>query len=907
MLEGRQAEQERIGDLLARARAGTSGSLVVRGDAGIGKTALLQDASVRAAGRGFTVLRARGVEAESELAYAGVADLVRPVLDRLDRLPAPQAAALRGVLALAPPAADDRFAAAVAVQSLLGAAAADAPLLVVVDDLHWLDRASATAVLFAARRPGVDRVAFLLGARDDAGGVAAGLDVLPLRGLPPAAARAVLARAAGRALAPHVAAAICDVAGGNPLALTEIPSLLTDEQLAGEAPLPDPLPPGAGIERAFLRRTERLPAASRTALVVAAACDSAEAASILDALRALGLDVAALEAGEDAGLIALADGRIAFRHPLLRSTLYHGAAPAERRQAHRALADVLAGAHPDRSAWHLAAATIAPDESVAVRLEHEADAVRLRTAFAAAARLLERAAELSPDPDARARRLLAAAEAAQAGGELDAAETLLAGVVERDAGLDGQVRVEHLRGRNALLRVRPREAVKHLERAAAAADSRALPGILLEAGMATIMIGDTARALAMAEQALGVDGGDPHVRGLAALLADHVRLLRGERAPAAFRARLHELAAAAQVPSLVVAQIVGMSLVWLEEYEPARVLAARMVARGRESSPDVLPFALALRGLIGYRTGDWTRAHADSVQAVEVARQLGQAALTGNFGKGLVDAARGHAEDARSALGELTAVGRTQGVEALAAQAEAALGLLELGATRPRTAAVHLGRAADALERHGVGNPNAVQARPDLVEAYVRLGRFEDAAAALDLHDREVEAAGSLWGRAAGARCRGLLARGAAYEREFGDALDLHDETSMPFERARTELCLGERHRRNRRRAAARRHLAAALEVFEGLEARPWFERARTELAATGEVSRSRALPSDDGLTAQERRVALLVADGATNKEAAAALFLSPKTVETHLSNVYRKLELRSRSDLARVLARQRG
>ena len=403
MLIGRDVERARVRELVDGARDGRSGVLLLAGEAGIGKTSLLREAEAQAAG--VTVLRARGVESESDLPFAGLSELLAPVLDRRDGLPEIQRGAIEGALALGPttPGADQRFAMAAGTLGLLALAAEDQPVLAIVDDLQWLDEASAEAVLFAARRLGSEGVAILLAARDAPGAPfeAAGVDRVGLAPLGEAAAREVLAATPnGAALATSVADRLLATADGNPLALTEIPALLDDEQRAGRAPLEEPLPAGTGIARAFARRLEGLPEDARMALLLAAADESARLDVLLAALREHGHDASALERAEAAGVVELERGNVRFRHPLWRSAAYHAATPPSRRAAH----ETLAGAWPEDSpsrAWHLAAASLAPDETVAAALEAAAHSARERGAHPAAAQAFARAAHSSPD-DARA-------------------------------------------------------------------------------------------------------------------------------------------------------------------------------------------------------------------------------------------------------------------------------------------------------------------------------------------------------------------------------------------------------------------------------------------------------------------------------------------------------------------------
>jgi predicted ATPase len=461
MLHGRRAECEALERLLADARRSRSGVLVVRGEPGAGKSALLEHAAGRA--EGMTVLRAGGVESEAELPFAALHQLLRPVLGLAGRLPEPQAAALGGALGLAadppehggsgglkpgPPEDRDRFLVSVAVLSLLGEAAEERPVLCLVDEAQWLDRSSAEALSFAARRLDAEGVVCLFAARDGdpRDFPASGLPELRLQGLDPEAAEALLA-GAGVDLPAEVVGRLVERTGGNPLALLELPGSLHPDQLAGRAPVDDVLPLTTRLERAFGDRARRLPIGARTLLLVAAAEPTGDPAVVLRAGARLGVEAAALDQAEAAGLVGTADGRLRFRHPLVRSAAYQTATLAARQAAHRALAGVLTGEDTaDQRAWHLAAATVGPDEQVADELEGTADRARRRGGQAAAAAALERAAGLTGDDAERGRRLAAAASAAWLAGQADRATDLLERAAPLAADLRTQAGVAHLRG-----------------------------------------------------------------------------------------------------------------------------------------------------------------------------------------------------------------------------------------------------------------------------------------------------------------------------------------------------------------------------------------------------------------------------------------------------------------------------
>ena len=461
MLVGREAECTRIDQLLACARGGTGGALLLSGEAGIGKSALCGYA-IECAG-GMTVLSAHGMESEAELPFAGLLELFRGRLDHLDDLPAPQAAALGGALALSEQTSTDRFAIYAGVLSLLAALAEGGPILVVIDDVQWIDAPSAEAVLFAARRLGAERIGVLIAGRDDVRfDVPPGVPRVLLGGLSAAAGRALLAREP-RSVAPAVRDRLLEAMRGNPLALTEITGTLDDDQLTGARPLDDPLSAGPTLERALLRRVAPLPDTTRRALLVAAASDTDSVERALGGLWALGLEASSLAPAERAGAIDIAGRRLRFRHPLLRSAVYHGASTVDRRAAHRALAETSDG---ERRAWHLAAAAVGPDETVAQALEDAARTAATRGAHAAAARALERSAGVSPDVDQRVRRLTEAARETQVAGRAPDDGRLLERAMALTHDPVRRAEIQLLRGRQIVWHGEPGRAHELLVREA---------------------------------------------------------------------------------------------------------------------------------------------------------------------------------------------------------------------------------------------------------------------------------------------------------------------------------------------------------------------------------------------------------------------------------------------------------
>lgn len=916
MLVGRTSECAFIDATLTAARAGESRSVVIRGDAGVGKTTLLRYAADRAAGS--LVLAARGVESESELPFSGLSDLLHPLIGRLSELPGPQAAALAGALSIGPPVAGDRFAVCAATLSLLSAAAGEGTVLVLLDDVQWMDGSSVEAFTFTARRLRAEGIAMLFALRDSDGVPAhlRGMPDFPLSGLAERDAAALLTAHASGPVAPGVAARIAAATGGNPLALVELPRVLTGGQLAGEEPIKDPLPVGRTVEQVFLDRVNRLPTEVGRALVVAAAADTSALADVVTALTALGGTLVDLEAAETAGLISLDEGRISFEHPLVRSAVYHGASAAARRAAHRALADAVPAA-TQRRPWHLAAAASGPDERIAASLVTAAEVAVTRRSYTTACTALEQAARLTAAPEPRARRLLDAADAAQTAGRIDKAIILLDRALGTSADPTLRAAIQHLRGRILTWRGAPTLARELLVQEAAAIEAIAperAAAMLSGATLPCIVVGDPVAARAAAERAvrLGRRVGSPELASAATLLLILALVVRG-------RTRLAERllngcdGAVDRMDILATEQpvlITALCHMGLERFDEARELAVRAVGAARAASAiGLLPFQLSWLSQIDFRTGNWAAAYAGADDALRLAEETGWLTEIPNalIALAQVEAGQGREEDCRAHVG--AALGLAEGVGAVAVELRAlsVLGALEVALGRPAAALVPLRRAVRMAEERSLREISATDAVADLVEAHMRLGHESEAAAALRVLDGLARETGLPSVRARAARCRGMLARGTAGDAHFLAALAAHDEVTMPFERARTELCYGEALRRNRQRAAAARWLRAAITVFERLGAEPWVRRAAAELRACGEQARRRDQPASRQLTPQELQVALEVAKGATNQATATALFLSTKTVEFHLGNVYRKLGIRSRARLAYLFATDRG
>lgn len=894
MFFGRTHELARIERTLAAARLGTSGVLVVSGDAGIGKTALLEQAVALA--DGMLVLRARGVQQEADVPFAGLLSLLRPVLGHLDVLPEPQARALRVALALDAGQERDRFAIGAATLGLLATAAEARPLLVAIDDAQWLDDASLAAVAFAARRLLADAAAAIIATRpgtlDDGS-----LPALRLAGLDRDASRALLEHRAGRPLTPGAADLTYARTAGNPLALAELAEVAPDADVAGAPPA---LPIETSVERAFASRVRALPDATRHVLALAAA----EATGDMDALRraatALALDLDALE--DARGLVTVTTAAVAFAHPLAASAAYRAAPAAERRAAHRALAAAVED--PDLRAWHLAAAATGPDAEAAAQLDAAGTRARARSAYATAAAAHERAARLSDDDATRRPRLLAAADAAWLAGQGERADRLLAAL----GPAEGDAEVAHQRGVAALRAGRVTEAYNLLV-AAADEDPHNAVVLLSEATNACAYSARPAEMLAAAEragEALARDPDPPDRDVFLARLTLGMACIyngRGEDGAGLVREAIETLEGSEELrddPRLLAVAAVGP--LWLRERGESRRLVARAIDAARaEGAVGALPFPLWLSARDAATSDRPAIARARYEEAIRLARETGQATalVAGLAGLACVQARQGNAVAAREHAGEALALTARLGLDFFRLWALDALAELELGLGNSEAALARLREKERLLAERGIADPD-VSPVPELVEALVRADRADEAAHLLGPFERHAADKGQPWAMARAARARGIL---DADEDAFALALELHARTPDRFEEARTRLCHGEVLRRARRRADARADLRRALELFDELGAAPWAERARGELEATGVTARRRDPSTLDQLTPRELQVALVLAEGATTREAAAQLFLSPKTVDYHLRHVYRKLAISDRAALALAVA----
>jgi DNA-binding CsgD family transcriptional regulator len=911
MLLGREHEQQTLVRLLKDARAGDSGVLAIVGEAGIGKSALL--AYVEECAKGMKVLRARGVQSEAHIPFAGLFELLRPALSCIGKIPSPQAAALEGALALRPARTQDRFAVGAATLSLLASYADSEPVAVLVDDAHWLDGSSAAAMLFAFRRLLADPVAVVLTVRQGEPSLLdrADLATLEVRGLDRASAGELLSRQPGEPLSQDFADRLHRETGGNPLALLELGA--ERERLTGLPP-DVPLAAGASVASVYLHRFRSLPPRVRDVLALASAIDGGDVAVLARAAPMLGLDLSDLVAAETAGLVTVHDSQLEFRHPLARSAIYGDTSADRRRALHRALASAFPDAAADRRAWHLALASLGPEEAASSALEQAGQRARQRSAYEVSSQAFERAALLAPDEMRQARLLFDAADAAWLGGLADRAVAFLGEARRHAPAPDLALRIEQLRGHIATRRGPIAEAQQTLlaaaEKAAPIDPERAVV-ILAEAVNASFYAGDAATMSMAANRAasLAPDVSEGRAaffvlsaRGMALIFSG-----QGERGTAALRAAVELLEHSDELrddPRLLAWAAMGP--LWLRNASIGRALADHALAQARDTSAvGVLPFLLTHVALNQAATDRWAEAEAGFYEAIGLARETGQHTDLGLALARLaqLEARQGKSVQSRRHADEALSLSRSMGLGISEVWAILAQGELELSLGNPEDALASFEEQQAVLRARGMLDVDLSPA-PELVEVCLRLGRTAEAEEAAADFEREADAKAQPWALARAARCRGLLSGEGESGPHFDTALMLHAETPDAFESGRTHLAYGARLRRERQRLRAREQLRAAVDVFDRLGAVPWSGMARAELAATGETARRRDVATVNDLTPQELQIAVSLAEGRTTRETAAALFLSPKTIEYHLRNVYRKLSIRSRSELTDVMAR---
>jgi DNA-binding CsgD family transcriptional regulator len=900
MLLGRRGECAELDRLLDAVRAGRSGALVVRGEPGVGKTALLR--YVIESASDLTVARALGVESEMEVPFAALHQVCAPMLDRLGLLPAPQGDALRTVFGLSVGSVPDRFMVGLAVLSLLSEAAQERPLVCVVDDAQWLDRASAQALTFAARRVDAESVAVLFATRQECEDFR-GLRELVVQGLADADARELLTSVVRGPLDERVRERILAETRGNPLALVELPGGLSAAELTGGFAVGDAPPLSSRIEESFLRRLEQLPEETRLLVLLAAAEPVGDPSLVWRAAERLGLHVDAEHHAEAAGLLSIG-APVRFRHPLVRSAVYRAATPADRRQVHWALAEATdPELDPDRRAWHRAQATARPDEDVAADLERSAGRARARGGLTAAAVFLERAVELTVDPGCRAKRALAAALAAHLAGSPDAAERLLATAQTGPLDELGHARVDLLRAQVAYAQNRGSDAPELLRRAAERLEPLDLElarATYLEAMSAAQFAGHLARGggvREVARRALAARSPEPPEHAADLLLDGLARQgIDGYAAGAPLVKRalgLFRTEGFSVDGELRWLWLASRTAAFMWDDEAWGELATRHVQLVRESGAlSLLPLALNMRMSAHTFTGGLAAA-ASLIEELRAATEATGSRLP-PYGALVVAAWQGRETEAFSLI------------EATKREVAALYEGLALVAAHWASAAISnsLGRyeAALAEAEKATEHPEAVAfynfALVELIEAAARSGAPERATDALERLAIRSRASGTDWALGVEARSRALLGEGDVAESLYREAIERLRRTLVRVELARAHLVYGEWLRRERRRLDAREQLRIAHEMFDSTGLEGFAERAARELLATGEHARQRTAETREDLTAQEAQIARLARDGLSNPDIGGRLFISPRTVEYHLHKVFSKLDISSRNQL---------
>lgn len=903
-LFGRRAETAVLDGLLDRAARGAGSALVLWGEPGIGKTALLDHAV--AAAPDAVVLRCQGTRMEAELAFAALHELLWPVVDRLETLAAPQAAALRGALGISRDATN-RFLIGAAVLSLVSGLARERPVLLVVDDAQWVDEATAHCLGFVARRVvTVPVVVLLTGHEDPASGPWEGLPALEVGGLADDDARLLV-----DAVAPHADEALVDdtvrAAGGNPLALHELPTLDRETDGAALLPFGEPVPIGPRLRRAFCTRAESLEPSTRALLLLAAAEDRGDRHVVHRAGAGWGVDPSAWDEAVRSGLLRASGARLEFRHPLVRAALYDGAPFPERQAAHRALAAALPTSDVEERAWHLAAAADGPDEGVAALLEQAAEQCLRRSAGPVAARTLRRAAELSPEPPAAGRRLAAAARAAWDAGQAEAARQLLDDAERLCGELPAARMSGGLRGILEFAHGVPERAHRYL-----VCDMTAVPEIwrAVELGSVALRAAWSAARSDLQKEALqqvraADTDGDPALSELSPVLRNWWSCYdeTGAVTPAPLgldSATVSRLGAAAWelLPPAPLVQAWGIEDGLLDVL---RVQAGQLRRRHELAA---LAVVLSQAAVLDLDAGRWDAVVAAAGEGLLLAEEVGADHVAAQCHASLaaVAAARGDGRAVTAHTRSILQVSVPRGVRALSAGAYWVRGRAALFDGRPQEALSDLLRLAEP--HHEAAHPVfALLGAADTVEAAVQVGNVDLVDDRVVLLEEWAKRTGAAWARSAGHRVRALVHSGSGTEASFRAALDVPGAGGQPFEHARTRLLYGEWLRRARRRADARFQLAEAARTFDQLGAEPLRQRALREQALT-ERPAAPHLPDPAtaaGLTAQELRVARLAADRLTNREIAAQLLISPRTVGHHLANVYPKLGITSRAELARI------
>jgi DNA-binding CsgD family transcriptional regulator len=906
-LVGRVAECARLDRLLAEARSGHSAVLVLRGDPGIGKSALLEYAVARASE--YRVLHAIGAEWEMELPYAGLHQLCAGLLDAHEELPAPQRDAVATAFHLTAGPQPDRFLLGLAVLNLLSDAAAEHPLVCVVDDFQWLDRSSAQVLAFVARRLGAEPVVLLLAGRGPEGlEPLGGLPELRLGGLPDASARELLGSAVTVPMDARVRERILAETRGNPLALLELPRGWPPRALAGGFGLPDDESLPGRIEASFQRRVDQLPPPTQQLLLVAAADPTGEPTLLVRAAAELGISVEELAPAEADGLVGLGL-QVAFRHPLLRSAIYRGAAAGERREAHRVLATATdAELDPDRRAWHRAHSASAPDEDIAADLERSAQRARARGGLAAAAAFLERAAALTPDPRERTRREIEAAATEHRAGDPKSALRLFATAAAAPLDDLDRAMLKRLHGQILLDLGRSTEALPELVDAAQQLEP-INPGMARDAHMEAVRAAYSAGRLGPGtlEPAKAARTAPPRsgARRIGDLLLDGLAVRFTDGYAASVPALKRALAAAvaeerAEWESIGpwLAPLPLVRHVSRDLFDDAGMhdIAVQGVEISRQNGALAM-LSLALQSVTYVRImeGDLKGATRLLDESDAVATATGAGRIL--YGRASLAGFRGIEAEALALWDKTEADANARGEGVLLTLCEHARAVLYNGLGRYEAA---LGPARRAVAQDELWG--STWALPELVEAATGCGQADVANAALELLAERTRATGTSWALGLEARSRALQSEATVAERLHREAIDHLGRTRVAFELARARLVYGEWLWRQGRRLDARDELRAAHDMFASMGAEAFAARAARELLATGEKARKHKAENRDELTVQETQIAQLARHGLSNPEIGAQLFISPRTVEYHLHKVFTKLGVAGRGELARAL-----
>lgn len=911
-LVGRHAECRAIDQLLVDAQAGSSGTLLVRGQAGIGKSAFLAYARDTAAASGFRVEGAVGAESESQFAYAGLHQLCASLLEHSGVLTEPQQAAIEVAFGLRDGAAPDQFLLGLAVLNLLAEVAERTPLLCVIDDAQWIDDASAQVLAFVARRVEAEKLALVLSWRDTIDSephTFSGVPEVRLDGLAEVDARALLAAAIPTPLDDHVRDRIIAEARGNPLALLELPLSASPAELAGGFELADVVDVPRRVEDSFKQRSSTLPNETQVLLLVAAADPTGDVTLLWSAAAHLGVEREAASPAEAAGLLEL-DTQVRFRHPLVRSAVYQSATPPARRRAHAALAVVTdPEIAPDRRAWHRAKSVLGRDEEIASELERSAGRARARGGLAAAAAFLQHAVELTPEPARRASRALEAARAKHAAGAFDAALDLLTIAAAGPLNALQHARVELLRAQIALHVMRSSMVPGMLVDAAKllapldAARSRETYLHAFDAAIITAGHGEGLGILDVAEAAATAPEPPVPPRQADLLLDGLVSAYTQGYAAGVPRIRrvLQDMCAADETadPSADSTRrwlwVASRTALMIYDDELIFTLAERNVRLAREAGALVaVPIALTFLSSMSVFAGQRTRAA--ELLAEEAAITQAINGVPFHFGRLVLAAWVGREAEASDlhAVAVRDATARGNGAEI--AMAQMALAMLHNGHGNYTVALAAAEQACESFEP-----PYVNLVLPELVEAAIRADEPERAATALDRLCSRADATGTAWALGLAACAEALTRNGTAAEERYREGIEQLRACRMVAHLGRAQLLYGEWLRREGRRQDAREQLRAAHELFSNMGAEAFAARAARELRATGEHPRKRTAQPTDALTAQELHIAKLVATGATSREVGEQLFLSPRTIEAHLRSIFRKLEITSRRQLRDV------